>query len=129
MYCIMCNIKCTQICFLNWACLVLKIRNQYVWNARNVIKVDQLNLESQNQAKNISVGLPSSPSKFEANRSRGSWAMIGQTKKQKVRQLYIYIDTHSTCAYFIIRVLFLFLFKDFKITTKAKSKQFFKCCG
>ena len=43
------------------------------------LKVDILNLEFQNQAKNISVGLPSSPIKFEANRSRGSWVMIGQT--------------------------------------------------
>ena len=30
-----------------------------------------LNLESQDQAKNIPVGLPSSQSKFVANRSRG----------------------------------------------------------
>ena len=46
-----------------------------------------LNLESQNQTKNITVAFPSSQIKFEANRSRGSWVMIGkQTEITTVKQ-------------------------------------------
>ena len=54
------------------------------------ISVNPLNLESQNQATNIPVGLPVAQSKFEANRSSGSWVMIVQTNKQRLK-LTIYI--------------------------------------
>ena len=50
------------------------------------VKVDPLDLESQNQVKNISVVLPSST--FEANRSRVSEL---RTNKERLL-LYIYID-------------------------------------
>ena len=50
-------------------------------------KVDPHNLESQNQAKFIPVGLPRIPHlKCEADRSRGSRVMIGQTNKQTPKQ-------------------------------------------
>ena len=43
-------------------------------------------------ATNLLVGLPSSPIKIEANRSRNSWVMIGLTNKQTDKQrLQIYI--------------------------------------
>ena len=43
------------------------------------------------KAKNITVVLPSSPIFFLANRSRGSWVMIGHTNKQTdITTLYIY---------------------------------------
>ena len=47
------------------------------------MKVDQLNLESQNQAKNIPVAFLRSQSKFEANRSWGSKVNNGHINKQK----------------------------------------------
>ena len=46
---------------------------------------------SQNQTKNISVVLPSSPNKFEANRSMSSWVMFGHSNKQtEITTLYIF---------------------------------------
>ena len=49
----------------------------------SLLVLHPLNLESQNQTKNITVAFPSSQIKFEANRSRGSWVMIGkQTERQ-----------------------------------------------
>ena len=54
------------------------------------IKVDPINLESQNQAKNIPVVLPSSPIKTWGKLVQGFIrTMIGQTNKQKLI-LYIY---------------------------------------
>ena len=45
------------------------------------IKVDPLHLESQNQAKKISVGLPSSLIKNWGKSAGGSWVMIGKTNR------------------------------------------------
>ena len=48
------------------------------------VKGDPMILESQNQAKNISMArVPQS--KFEANLSEGSWVMIGQINKHPNR--------------------------------------------
>ena len=57
------------------------------------IKVDSLNLESQNQAKNISVVHPSSPIKiWDKSVTRGYWVMIGQTNRQTNKDYnYTYI--------------------------------------
>ena len=52
----------------------------YLLNYIFAIIVDPLNVESQNQAKNIPCSwVPQS--KFEANRSRGSLVMIRQTNR------------------------------------------------
>ena len=49
-----------------------------------------------NKNKNISVELPSSPINVEANPSRGSRAMIGQTNRQTdISTLYRYITQIS----------------------------------
>ena len=58
--------------------------------------MDPINLESQNQAKNIPVGLPIPQSKFEANLSE-EFLSYDRTNKQTDRQteittLYIDID-------------------------------------
>ena len=52
---------------------------------RSVIKVDPLNLESQNQAKNIPVGLPSSPIKIWGKSVQG-FRSYERTIKQTDRQ-------------------------------------------
>ena len=61
------------------------------------INVETLNLESQNQAKNIPVVLPISPIKNLAKSVQlGSLVMIVQTNRQTNRDynfIYIYIDT------------------------------------
>ena len=44
------------------------------------IKINKINL--CNQAKNISVVLTISQLNFDANRSKGSWVMIGQTEQR-----------------------------------------------
>ena len=49
-----------------------------------VIKVDPLNLESQNQVKNISVGLPSSPIKICGESDKG-FLSYDRTPKQTNR--------------------------------------------
>ena len=74
-----------------------------------------LDLKSQNQAKNISVNLPKVPqSKFEANRSRCSWVMIGQANRQTERQTnrdfnftciiaWEYVQGEINCKFITIR--------------------------
>ena len=62
------------------------LRRDFTRNLGFAIEVDPINQKSQNQAKNILMGLPSTPIKLEANRSMGSRAMIGRRL-----QLYTYI--------------------------------------
>ena len=45
------------------------------------LKINPLNSESRNQAKNIPVAVLSSQSKLEANLSRGFYVMIGKNKQ------------------------------------------------
>ena len=74
-------------------------------NLNFAIKVDKLNLLFQNHTKNNPGGSSEFPqSKFEANRSRGSWVMIGKTNKQPDRQSnrkynFIYIDIQYIIKY------------------------------
>ena len=52
------------------------------------IKFDSLNLESQNQAKNISIGLPSSPIQIWGKSIQG-FLSYDRTNKQTKRQAEI----------------------------------------
>ena len=66
--------------------------NQFCLNQCTTMRthVTQFIVTPANQAKTIFVVLPSSQSKCEANRSRGSWVMIGHPNKQtKITIKYI----------------------------------------
>ena len=52
------------------------------------IIVDPLNLDYQNQAMHIPVVSRVPPKKFEANRSRGSWVLIGHTNVKQTNKNY-----------------------------------------
>ena len=86
-----------------------------------------INLESRNQAKNIPDGLPSFQSKFEANRSRGSWVMIGQTNRQtEITTLYINLWTiFDRIVLFYIMSFFFFDILFFIILYLHPSSFFF----
>ena len=61
------------------------------------IKVDLLNLESQNQAETFPWVSQIPQSKYEANQSRGFWVMIDkQTYRQTKRDYsFIYMDNYK----------------------------------
>ena len=94
-------VRCTfhiGLCSLNSAFLYILYLNT-LW-----LELNPLNLELFNLAKNFPVVLPRLPIKFEANRSSGSWVMIGQTIKQTNRQteittLYIYKSDVENVSY------------------------------
>ena len=89
----------TQVCFYYYLTLIFNRYNWYVhitWPELPPMSVHyhcqlclRKVLEFQNQAKNVPVGLLSSP-KFKAIRSRGSFVMIGQPKKQTDRKTEIH---------------------------------------
>ena len=62
-----------------------------IWITILVIFPWIFNLESQNQAKNMPVVLPSSQIKLEANQSRSAWVMIRHTKNTQTKQDYYFI--------------------------------------
>ena len=60
------------------------------------MKADPLNSKSQNQAKNIPVGLPSSPLKNLRQTSQGVYELWSDIKKEITT---LHIDVHCTCKY------------------------------
>ena len=85
--------------------------NDFTGKLKFVIKVDQLNVESQNQAKDLPVGLPSSPIKIWGKSVQG-FLSYDRTNKQTERwqtdkqslQLYICrcFSIHFETSWFVV---------------------------